>query len=380
MNTVAEFLRRAADRNGFRRERFEERKVPTDHSALTVMPFFGDIRSAFVLSSLLLHRYREEAKGSKYFILASWPGLQGLFPYVDEYWGVSDEAHLKKFYEMAEGFRNKSDMATIYHRNLNEFFRDVVDHREITPLYDLGFKSEFFKRFKDTSRFLPFVPSVTVLGKEFTKELATRPGYKILLHPSLYAKQWHQGRAKHIRARKEFWIELCEFLLKNNYVPVVWQNQFSYDISQELVDRCLFIGEADVVRALAAMRATGCVLEVFNSMSRLAIAARCPYVAVDERSRNASLKEYEIDDLCAVKLPREYIFSFSTIISDGNPDNWKQDIFQSILKRLEKFLPELNRDEWPSTGESTEVVPYRDFVQTPMRKRLGTRLLKITRD
>lgn len=380
MSTVVEFLRRAADRNGFRRERFEEKKIPTDHSSLVLMPFFGDLRSMFVLSSLLLHRYREEVKGSKYFILASWPGFQGLFPYVDEYWAVTDEAHMRKFYEQAEGFRNKSDMATIYTRNLNEFFRDVVDYRDIQPYYNNHFLSEFFKQFKDTKRFLPFVPSVSVLGKEFNRQLATRAGYKVLLTPSLFAKQWHMGRAKHIRTKREFWTGLCELLLENNILPVVWQNQFSYDISQEFTDRCLFIGEPDVVRVLAAMRGTGCVLEVFNSLSRLAIAARCPYVAVDERSRSTNQKEYELDDLCAPKLPKEYIFTFSTIISDGNPYSWKQDIYQSILKRLDVFLPSLNRDEWPSTGESTEVVPYRDFVQTPMRKKLGTRLLKITRD
>ena len=123
---VIDFLKRSADRNGFTRERFEEGKIPTDFSNITLVPFFGDNRSLIVLSSLILHRYRQEVKNSKYFILASWPGYQGLFPYVDEYWGMNDVPQLKKFYENAEGFRNKSDLATIYVRNLNEFFRDVV--------------------------------------------------------------------------------------------------------------------------------------------------------------------------------------------------------------------------------------------------------------
>ena len=88
LNAVADFLSRASDRNGFIRERFEERKIPTDHSSLIIMPFFGDLRSSCILSSLLLQRYREETKGSKYFIFASWPGFQGLYPYVDEYWAI----------------------------------------------------------------------------------------------------------------------------------------------------------------------------------------------------------------------------------------------------------------------------------------------------
>jgi len=380
MTSVVDFLKRASERNGFIRERFEERKVPTDHSTLTIMPFFGDTRSMAVMSSLLLHRYRQEVKNSKYFILASWPGFQGLFPWVDEYWAINDEAHIKRFYEQSEGLRNKSDLATIYLRNMNEFFRDVVDYRELEPYYHDGLKNKFFQKFVNLKRFLPFVASATILGKEFNRELSTKAGYKVLIHPSVYCKQWHNGRCRNIRAKREFWVELVEKLLANNYVPVVWQNYLSYDISQEFVGRAIFIGETDVVRVLAAMRATGCVLDVFNSLSRLAMLARCPFIAVDERSRFTNQKEHEIDDLCGLEVPREYIFTFSTIISDGNPYSWSQDIFQSILRKLDKFLPELNRDEWPSTGESTEVISYKELVRTNERKKLGTRLLKITRD
>lgn len=377
---MIDFLKRSADRNGFSRERFDERKIPTDHSGLTIFPFFGDLRSVVVLSTLLLHRYRQEVKNSKYFIMASWPGLQGLFPYIDEYWAMSDNAHVKRFYQQAEGFRNKSDLSTIYTRNLNEFFRDVIDYKEFESYYRNGLTNEFFKRFKDTQRFLPFIPSSTILGREFNKELSTKAGYKVFIHPTIFGKQWHLGRAKNVATKKEFWIELVEKLLENNYVPVVWQNYLAYDISQEFAGRCLFLAENDFVRAMSVMRATGCVLDIFNNLSRLALLARCPYICIDERSRYSYLSEYEIDDLCGFNLPRDYIFTFSTIISDGNPYSWSKDIFQSILSKLDKFLPDLNRDDWPSTGESFEAVPYKEFVKIPKPMKLGTRLLKITRD
>ena len=135
MNSIADFLKRAADRTGFYRDRFEEKKIPTDHSNLVILPFFGDLRSMFLISTLLLQRYREEFKNSKYFILASWPGFEGLFPYVDEYWSLTDEAHIKKFYEQSDGFKNKSDLNTIYVRNLNEFFRDVISPVELEKYY-----------------------------------------------------------------------------------------------------------------------------------------------------------------------------------------------------------------------------------------------------
>jgi hypothetical protein len=380
MSEVSAFLKRAADRNGFYRERFSESKIPTDHSSLVIMPFWGDLRSMCVLSSLLMHRYRTEAKGSKYLILASWPGFQGLFPYVDEYWSMTDEAHLKRFYEQSEGLRNKSDLATVYLRNLNEFFRDVVDYRELNIYYQNGLTNIYFERFKETQRFLPFIPSAAVLGKEFSRELATKPGYKVFIHPSLFTKQWHMGKSQNARSKREFWVDLVEKLLKSNYVPVIWQNYLSHDISQEFIDRAIFIGEKDIVQVLAAMRATGCVLDIFNSLSRVAILARCPFICIDERTRYSHQKEYEIDDLCGLNVPREYIFTFSTIVTDGNPNNWENDIFQSIVHKLDNFIPKLDRDTWPSTGETLETVSYKKLVRTTDAKKLGTRLLRVPKD
>lgn len=380
MNSVIDFLKRSSERNGFIRERFEEKKIPTDFTSLCIMPFFGDMRSMMIMSSFLLHRYRHEVKNSKYFIFASWPGYQGLFPYCDEYWAVSDEAHIKKFYEQSEGFDNKSEFAAIYKRNLNEFFRDVIDFKDFSNIYQNGFTNKFFEKFQTPKRFLPFVPSATALGKDFNRDLALKAGYKVFIHPSLYGKQWANGKAKNIKTKREFWTELVEFLLKNNILPVIWQNNLSYDISQDFVGRCIFIDEKDIVRVLSAMRTTGCVLDVFNNLSRLAILARCPYVCVDERSRYNNLKEYEIDDLCANKIPKDYIFTFSTIISDGNLQNWRQDIFPSITRKLDSFLTNMTRDDWPSTGESIEVVSYKDHVRKNERIKLGTRLFKITKD
>lgn len=380
MTEVGDFLKRAADHNGFHRDRFEEKRIPTDHSNLIIMSFWGDIRSMCVASSLLMHRYCQEMKGSKYFILASWPGFQGLFPYVDEYWSLTDDANLKKFYEPAEELRNKSDLSIIHLRNLNEFFRNVIDYRELLPFYKNGLTNSFFSKFQETKVFLPFIPSATVLGKEFSRELAVKPGYKVFIHPSLFCKQWVAGRSKNVKSKKEFWIELVKKLLDNNYIPVIWQNNFSHDISQDFIDRCIFIGEQDIVRALSAMRATGCVLDIFNNLSRLAILARCPFVSIDERSRNSNQKEYEFDDLCGFKVPKEYIYTFSTIVTDGISNNWNHDIFPSILNKLDKFMPLLDRDTWPSTGEFMEVVSYKKNVRKIKAKKLGVRLLKINKD
>ncbi len=376
--SVVDFLKRAADRNGFIRDRYEEKKIPTDFTGISVLPFFGDLRNLTVLSSYLLHRYRNEVRGSKYFIVASWPGFQGLFPYADEYWSLNDDSIIRKFYERSEGMRNKSDFSSTFIRNFNEFFRDVIDANELQKYYKNGFTNQYFEKFTDTKRFLPFIPSSTIIGRDFNKFLMTKSGYKVFIHPSIYGKFWHNGISDNVKANKDFYIGLAKFLLKKNITPVIWQNYLSYDISDELDDKCIYIKENDIVKVLSAMRSSDCVLDIFNGISRLAMIARSPFVCVDERSRYFGTKELEIDSLSGSKIPKQYIFSFSTIITSGDIGLWTSDIYQTIYQKMESFLPELNRDDWPSTAESYENVPYGEFVQPQKTKKLGTRFIKVS--
>ena len=380
MNSVVDFLKRTSERNGFNRDRFEERKIPTDFSNVCILPFFGDLRSTCILSSFLLHRYRQEVKSSRYFILASWPGFQGLFPYVDEYWSITDNAHIKNFYEKSEGFLNKSDLNTVYTRNLNEFFRDVINVKDLSAYYDDGLTSKFFDKFKEVKRFLPFISSSANLSRDFNKDLSNLPGFKVFVTPSIFFKTWNNGRSKNTRTKIDFWKNLVDYLLEKKYTPVIWNNYLTHDLSQEkYIGKCLFLNEIDISRVLSAMRATGFVLDVFNNVSKLSLLARCPYLCVDERSRYSNQKEYEIDDLFP-HIPKNYIYTFSTILNEGTKNSWDNDICNSIGNRIEEIIPVLDRDKWPSTGESFDTISYKDSVRKIKSKKMGTKFIQVIRD
>jgi len=324
LNNVSDFLKRASQRNGFVRERYEEKNIPTDFGDVCIIPFFGDFCTLFILSSLFLHVFRKKNKTSKYFILCSYPGMAGLFPYVDEYWGFSDEGQISRIYEKAIGFENTCDIITVYKRNLNEFFRNVIDIKEISVNYFNGLKKEFTE--KDIEVFLPFVPSSSILGKEFVRQINNRAGFKVLFSPTIFCKLWHNGKSINVRSKKDFWIALTKKLIANGFVPVIWQSNFSYDISPEFIDDCLFFNDKDITKVLSAMRTSGCVLDVFNGISRFAMMARTPFVCIDERSRYNNLKDYEVEDLSSLELPKQHIFTFSTIITDGTIEMWNQVI------------------------------------------------------
>lgn len=376
---VSGFLAKAAEKTGFSREWFDEKNIPTDAQNITVVPFFGDLRSLFVLSSLLLKRFCDEEKGSRYVILCSWPGFASLFPYVGEYWGLSDTATFKKMYSDATQFRNKGELAASFYRNLHTYFFEdlVIPYEHFNSVYNKGITNAFWAKYRHIKRSLPGVSSSAVLGGEVNREVALRGGYKVFVLPSTHLQLWHNGDVSQIHLiTKDFWVYLLKRLVEAKFVPVVYWGPLAHDVSPEMGSSCVYLKDSDFGHVMTAMRSVGCVLDLFTGTSRLALAARCPFLMMDERARYTALKEYEIDDLCGMRVPKQYIFSFPTIIENGTQESWEENIVSSIVSRLNTFLPSLNRDEWPSTGELTEIVLY-ETVRKKKAKRIGTRLLKV---
>ena len=374
MIDVPDVLKRAAEKSGFVRTRYTANNIVLDMSKIAVMVCFGDLRSTFLLSSLLLKRYREEVKGSKYFILCGLPGYECLFPYVDEYWAVKDESVLKSLFSKAVGLENKSELSVLFERNLNYFFEDVSNSSDILPYYRNGLTQEFLDRFKHIKRSLPLIPSSNVLGRGFNESLS-KAGSCVMVYPVVQTSEWNHGRREPLLTDARFWVGLCNMLIEDGITPVVYQNFFTHDISTSVEG--IYLVEKDVSKVLAAMRATGCVLDVFSEISCLAMAARCPFVACGERSRYGELKEYELDGLCCEKkLPREYIFSSPTIIRSSNMDLWTVNLFAMIRARLGEFLPNIDRASLPTTSETTEIVPYSEVRRKKMKK-IGTKFIKV---
>lgn len=374
MSDLISFIKRAAESTGFQRETFVEKNIPTHSSNILVFPFFGDIRSTFIMSSFLLKRYKE-FRSTKYLILCSWPGYQGLFPYVDEYWSIKDTSMINSLAFSANNFYNASNDYTMYKRHLIENFENVLTYEDLKPFYNNGFTPKFWDTFKEIKRFLPDVPSVSRLSGDFKNELSRKQGNKVIIFPAQHLRSWQRGQTDYMRVPKEFWGKLIERLLAEGLIPVVYQNYLTYDMSPEFTDKCIYIVPKDISQVLAAMRAVGCVIDIHSGISRLAIAARCPFIAVDERVRYDSHKDYEIDDLCCSAIPRQYYFHFSTMLMTGTTQDWNTSLIDNLIIKINKFLPSLDRDQWMSTAESYEAVSY-ESVRKRHAKKYGIRFIK----
>jgi hypothetical protein len=375
LDTVS-ILNNAAEKSGFVRTRFSDKDVPTDVANAVVFVYFGDIRHAAILSALLLKRYREEVRGSKYFILCSWDGMEGLFPFVNEYW--SYKGSWKSLYPSVDGWRNKSDSLSPMIRSLNRYFSDIVDFEVLLPYYENGFKEAFFEKFNHIKRSRVSLPSSTVLGNEFNRDLSKQSGNKVLLFPALTVNNWKLGRVEQVPVAKNFWVSLAKKLKKEGYSPVVLVHGLTHNISSDLPEECVYVSTSNFVHIMSAMRTVGCVLDVFSGISRLAILARTPYVCCDERGRYGALKEYEIDDLCGGDIPREYVYSFSQIHTK-HEQVWENNLFDMIVHKLNFLFSDMDRERWPSATLSEQIIPYAT-VRKIKSKMFGTKFIKVEKD
>jgi len=374
MDNVAEFLKRAAQQTGFERASYTEKRIPTDYNNIVVIPFFGDINSTFLLASLLLKRFKE-SKPNKYFILCSWPGFQHLFPYVDEYWYPKDSSNASVLASNAEPFGNTCDINTNITRSLNNRFEHVMTSEQFFPYYNKGLQHKFWDEFKSVKRYLPAVPSSVCISEALKVELSKRDGHKVVIYPARKVRSRQAGRTINLMAQKDFWVCLVNRLLKEGITPVIYQNAFTHDLSRDFAEKCVYLVSNNLGEILASMRYVGCVLDIHTGISRLAIAARCPFVAVDERVRYIEDRDCEVDDLCCDRTPKHYIFSFSTLLMTGTDADWNSSIIDNIVSRLNKFIPAFDRETWGSTTESDEFVSY-DIVRKRKIKRLGMNFIR----
>lgn len=363
------YLQLAADKCGFVREHYVEADMPTTLSNVTVLPFFGDMRSQFALTSLLLPRYLGDQKDGRYFVLASYPGLAGLFPYVDEYWSFADAALVADLQEKVCGPATGSERAVMFRRSLREYFRDVITWEEdLGRFYSNGLTKAYFDAFGQVQTYLPPLRSLRL---DLSKQMANFPSYRVFVHPVRLAHGW-QGQHRTAKTNKGFWKGLLTRLLDEGVTPVVWQTGACHDLSAEFAGRCVFLQERNVMDVLAVMRSCSLVLDIHSGVSRYAAVARCPYIVMDERSKFMGLKEYELDDLCVVNKSYKYIFSFITILEG---QQWSS-LLDNIVSKTKEMLPVINRDEWPTTSEYSSVVPY-STVRSKKSKRIGARFIKV---
>lgn len=373
MNDIKDFVERSADQSGFKRVRFFEKKMPDRFEDIVVIPFFGDIKSTFVLSSFLLNQYKQK-NPNKYIVLASWGGFENLFPYVDEYWTLKDTSATKQLSSTADYFANDSDLSTQIYRNLNRRFENVKMMEEWKEYYAEGFQDGFWKTFGEIRRFFPEVPSLSSVKSCIAVEMQ-KLEKRVVIFPVRRIRHRHRGKSEYLEVSGFFWSHLIQRLLNEGMKPIIYQNSFTYDLSKEFAEKCIYLNSDNISEVLSVFRHADCVVDIFSGVSRLAAAARAPFVCIDERARFMEEKEYEIDDLCCQKTPRKYIFSFSSVLLSDNTEQWNLSMLDNLVAKLNDFIGSIDRSSLESTQSWEEVISY-DAVRKRRFRRFGVKFLR----
>jgi len=190
MSDTSDFLKRVSKRTGFKREFYIEKNIPTEPSNILAIPFFGDFESLFILSSLILKPFKEK-NYDKYIVLCSWPGMQTLFPCVDEYWTIDDPSLLSNLSLGSNGFFNNSNISAELTKGLSEVL-NIFTPRDLQKIYNKGFTSIFWQEFKEIKRFLPEINSFSSLQedikRQFLKEGRKKSSYLSFFENEFLAK------------------------------------------------------------------------------------------------------------------------------------------------------------------------------------------------
>ncbi|MBD3280925.1 hypothetical protein GF389_05395 [Candidatus Dojkabacteria bacterium] len=380
MSEIAAFFDRAAQRTGFQREFYIENNLPTLSSNVVVVPMFGDFRTTFIMSSLLLHRFKKNLWNSKYLVVASWPGWRGLFPYAEEYWSPQDASLVHSLASHAHNFNNTSQAAPEISRGFLEAFANIRTFKDFKPYYDgVNFGSRFWEEFKEVRRYLPEISASNQIPSDVRTQIDRLEGKKIFLFPNRKMRSWQRGKLEILDVPREFWVHFIERLLGEGYSPVIYQNPFSFDISTTFADRCVYLAASQMSDVLSVMKYIGCTFDFFSGLSRLSISARTPFVVVDERERFVRQKEYEIDDLCCKDLPKRYIFSFSALLLTGSPKEWDISFLNTVVANLNRFVDNIDPNmDWLPSRELDEVISY-EGVRQYKSDRLGLKFISLSK-
>lgn len=375
MIDVADYIKRAAQRTGYKREFFVEKNLPTQPGRVLALPLYGDYRST-VMASTFLMRSLKEHLSDRYLVVCTWPGMRHLFPSADEIWTLQDESAYKTLAPAANNLYNASNLAAELTRSLTEVL-DVITHRDLRQYYDNRFTKKYWDTFKEVSRFLPEVPSANI-SAAVRSQLDRKTGKKVIVYPVAKMYSW-QRKTISLPVPKEFWTATIKRLIKEGYEPIVYQNWFTYDMSRDFADDCTYLVTNNMADVLAAFRHVGLVLDVHSGISRLAALARCPFLAVTERVSFIEDRDYEFDDLCCVGLPKQYIFSFSTMLMTGGETAWNDSLLDNVVQRLKDFVPAIDYSKLPSTNESYQAVSY-DVVRNREARRMGVTFIGSARN
>lgn len=343
-NTI---LQRLSDHIGTKREYYIESNCKPLSECL-VIPFFGDTQHLFVLSTMLLKQFI-----SKYTIVVSYPGYAGLFPYASEYWSYSVPMH---------GLAYENNESLQIQKMLVTYLDQVQQLDYYHKYYEYGFQKDYFENFKEIKYNLPLIKA----ADNYTLSRIT--GKKtVFISPTKYGLKFGSYKPQLLFFPEDYYVSLVECLLAEGYLPVIWQNSDSFNLSTKFAEKCVYVFKDNILDVIAVMRVTECILSIFSGLKWFSCLARNNCISINDRNLHTYSHDDELEILCAD--PKFLnIFAFPTLIDQGK--------FNELNKLILNKLMNFNASSvLPSPGILEIELSY-DVVRQQKNKKIGTRFIR----
>ena len=374
---VSEFLSNTASKLNFNREKFIEKNIPSNFDQISVFFGLGDLRTTAAISTMILPRIRKEKKALRYFIVFGYPNYSCLYPYADEYWSFNNPDKLEQIYYSSNGLDNNSNLKTIYLRHLNESFREVLKQEDLANIYDGYLKTSFWDTNKNIRIILPQVSSSLInLNQDIQAKFNNLGSKRLFVFPNKNMQIYRKGRVVFQSISIEFWKNLIDKLIEMGIGVVCLKNQLTYDLSGQFSnqEKIINFSENDLEKIMSLMRLTGCVLDFFSGIGRIAAIARTPYINIDERYRYFNFKEYEFEDTVGKKVPIERLFLFADLINPLN--NLFENVAKNIIKKIDSVFNESEKNKGLTDAPYLDYISNYDNVRYYQTQKLGVNFIK----
>ncbi len=368
LREVNDFLLRASERSGFRREIYFDKLIPANYDKIVVIPFFGDWLGELIFSSLLYQKVVETKAHDSYVIVVTHPGHGFLYPEASEVWGVNGEDVYNEMFIGAEGLVGDTSRSKYFYQNLNKFFSSVEDLTSLSKWYNKGLTGNYLESF---GKVLVDLPPVFGAKPDVVRYLGD--GNKVFLAASKRTssrkvkKADRSEKEEKVVVSKGFYVSLAKNLMDLGLVPVFWNGPDCYDVSVDLPG-IKVVTDRTLAGGVAAARSCGFVLSTFNDLFCLGIMARVPYLLVEERKRYFGLNLFETEDILGTTTQKPY-FSFVSSVTENNYLSAVAAISNRVGELYQVGLPEI------SLTDSKKEADY-GKVRRRRANKLGFRLFR----
>lgn len=331
---IENYLNKAANDSNFDRVFYKQGNQPTNIDKIYFILFNGDWRG-FVWQAIFLNKLIESNKDYYYIIGTNNEWTEVLPHFNGEIWHPKKE--LEKIWKEDThlfGVCNYKDKK--YYTSLNLYFNNLFDQYKIeNDLWENGLKSEYFDKYNEISSLNIDKKSFSYLGLELCEKLNKLRGIPVLIYPQKTVYIYRNKNLMKLNIPKDVYEKLIFSLSEVGFSPVTYCDRNCYDIKDS-------ISNLSLIKLITLMQHVGFVIDVFGTISKLAMISNVEYLNIIERETYNYFADEQLGLIYNKNSSSHNLFTFFPMLENFSEKNWKINIIDAIINKSKILINSIN--------------------------------------